>query len=361
MKKALLLTTLIVTGLIGYFMLTKEATTANNNSRSTREVAVVTARVEQQSLAQKLTVIGKLDASKNVQIAPQISGKVANIYFDDNQQVERGQILIKLNDAKAKANRAEAQAKLLDEKRKLNEFKKLSRSNAITQTQIDAQNAMVAMAKAKLAAMQAELDYHTLTAPFSGFTGLKNFSEGKMVATGSELVSLDDLSVMYLDLAIPEQYLSHLKLGMNMSATSQAWPDETFIGKLQAVAPRLNQNTLTMTVRVAFDNPQLKLRPGMMMSTIAKLPAVSKPSIPVQALEYSGTKRFVYRLTNDHTAKRTQVILGSRIGDKVLIEQGINIGDEIVVQGLVNMRDGLKIKPLLQQSVALNNTQGTYH
>ena len=356
MKKPLLFTTLFFAILIAYFWVNNDVKSQNKNPRAAREVTVITGKVTNESLSQSLTIIGKLNASKNVQIAPQISGKVIAIYFDDNQKVEQGQILVQFDDAKERANVAETKAKLTDEQRKLNEFNKLVDSNAISQTQIDAQQALVEMAKARLSAAKAELSHYVLSAPFTGFTGLKNFSEGQMVAVGNELVSLDDLSLMYLDLSVPEQYLSHLTLGMPITATSQAWSDQDFSGNLIAISPRVNANTLTLTARIAFDNPKLKLRPGMMMSTKVNLPALSKPTIPVQALEYSGTKRFVYLVDENHIAHRTEVHLGARVEDKVFIEKGIKLDDEIIIQGLVNMRDGLKIKRLDNKQIALEKS-----
>lgn len=82
------------------------------------------------------------------------------------------------------------------------------------------------------------------------------------------------------------------------------------------------------------------------MSANLTFPAVLEPVIPVQALEYSGTKRYVYVVDEHQMAKRTQVTLGARIQDEVLISEGVNVGDRIVVQGLVNMRDGLKVDDL---------------
>ncbi|MCF1428559.1 MAG: efflux RND transporter periplasmic adaptor subunit [Shewanella sp.] len=315
-----------------------------------REVAVVTGLVGQETLAQQVTVIGKLTAKKSVDLAPQIAGKVSHILVSDNQKVVRDQILLELDNARAKAARDEARAYQQDEQRKLAEYMQLKDSDAITQSEIDAQRAKVAMANARLEAAAAELEYHSLKAPFDGHVGLIDFSEGKMVTTGTELLTLDNLSQLHLDLAVPEQYLARLSRGMSVQARSQAWHDTLFNGQVVAIDPRVNPQNLNLTVRVAFDNPELKLMPGMMMSADISLPAVTKAVIPVQALEYSGTKRYVYLLGDDSKVKRTEVKLGARIGDKVLINGGVKVNDVIVVQGLVNMRDGIKVKVLPQQT-----------
>lgn len=313
-------------------------------AKKTRVIPVVTSVVAQQELSQHLSLVGKLEANRSVQIAAEVAGKITRINVDANQAIVAGQTLVVLEHTRAKANVAQAQAYFQDEQRKLTEFQKLIGNNAITQTEIDAQKASVDIALARLQAAQAELDFHLISAPFSGTAGLVDFSVGKMVSVGSELLSLDDLASMRLDIQVPELYLSRLQLGMSVTATSRAWPDERFVGNVVAIDPRINPETLNLKVRVNFDNPQQKLKPGMLMSANIGFSPVKQPVVPVQALEYSGTKRFVYVIDSDNVARRTQVTLGARIDDKVLISDGVNSGDKIVVQGLVNMRDGLKIE-----------------
>ena len=84
----------------------------------------------------------------------------------------------------------------------------------------------------------------------------------------------------------------------------------------------------------------------MLVAADMDFPPVEAPIIPVQALEYSGTKRFVYVIGEDNKATRTEVFLGARIDNEVVIDKGIEIGQKIVVQGIVNMRDGALVQEL---------------
>jgi membrane fusion protein (multidrug efflux system) len=133
---------------------------------------------------------------------------------------------------------------------------------------------------------------------------------------------------------------------MLVTATNRAWPETVFNGELIAQDSRINPDTLNLRVRILFNNPDNKLKPGMMMAAEMVFPVINAPVIPVQALEYSGTKRYVYIVNEQGRANRQEVLLGARIKNQVLIEKGVEIGDKIVVQGLVNMRDGLKVKDL---------------
>ncbi|MBB1272253.1 efflux RND transporter periplasmic adaptor subunit [Psychromonas sp. SR45-3] len=308
--------------------------------------------VAMHEVAQSLTLIGKLQAEQFVSIASEVTAKVTRIAVQANQAVKKGQLLVQLDDAKAKALLAEARAYLQDEQRKLKDFQRLIKKQAVTQTEFDGQASVVAIAKARLLAAQVFVDNHRLVAPFAGTIGLLDFSEGKTVAIGETLLTLDNLSEMTLDLPVPERYLSMIEIGMDVSAVSRAWPETAFIGKVAAVDSRINPDTLNLRVRLLFDNKSQQLKPGMMMKSQLVFAAVNEPIIEVQSLEYSGTKRFVYVIGDNNKVQRREVTLGARIGDQALIESGLAIGERIVVQGLVNMRDGLTINDLAKEGSA---------
>jgi RND family efflux transporter MFP subunit len=151
---------------------------------------------------------------------------------------------------------------------------------------------------------------------------------------------------MQLELQVPERYLSQLSKGMQVKATTAAWPGQVFEGEVVGIDSRINQETLNLRVRIHFENVAQKLKPGMLVSADMDFPAIEAPIIPVQALEYSGTKRYVYVVGEDNKAVRTQVILGARVDNLVVIEDGLSIGDKIVVQGIVNMRNGVRVAEL---------------
>lgn len=320
-------------------------------------VTVVTEQVQTHKVSQSLVLVGKLEAEQSVMISSEVTGKIDEIAVQANQQVSKGQILVKLDDDKALAAVAEAKAYLRDQQRVLQEYERLVKSNAITQTAINAQKAAVDIAQARLDAANANLNDLHISAPFAGTVGFIDFSRGKLVTSGSELLSLDNLSVMQLDLQVPERYLAQLEKGMTVTATTAAWPGKTFIGELVAIDSRINQQTLNLRVRIHFSNSDLALKPGMLVSADMDFPPMEAPIIPVQALEYSGTKRYVYVVGDNNKATRTEVKLGARVENQVVIEEGLSIGDKIVVQGIVNMRDGVAVTELTQTAKS-EPTQG---
>jgi RND family efflux transporter MFP subunit len=332
-----------ITGLLALSILCASPASFAKRSFGAKAVSVVTEPVAIHQVSQSLSLVGKLEADESVIIASEVNGIVDSIQVTANQTVEKGQLLVQLNDDKALAAVAEAKAYVRDQKRILAEFERLVDRNAITKTEIDAQKAVVEIGNARLDAANANLNDLYIEAPFAGTVGLIDFSRGKLVNVGTELLTLDDLSVMQLDLQVPESYLPMLEKGMAVTARTSAWGTRVFTGKVIAIDTRVNQETLNLRVRIHFDNEEARLKPGMLAQARMEFPPIEAPIIPVQALEYSGTKRYVYVVDDNNKAHRTEVFLGARVGNQVVIEEGLEIGKRIVVQGIVNMRDGVSV------------------
>lgn len=309
---------------------------------------VSTVEVDAHPVARTLSLIGNLKSDKAVFITSKVAGIIADIYVKAGENVKKGDKLVALDNAKQKANYDEAKAVHLEENRKLAEFKKLHQRGALTKTELDAQASAAKVAKARLAAAQADLDEHVLIAPFTGTIGLIDISVGQHITAGQALLNLDDLSLMQLDVNVPEQYFPELNKPLTITATSKSYANKTFDGALLGVDSRVNNESLNIRARIGVDNKKGLLRPGMMMeANITFEPKVSAV-IPVQSIEYSGTKRFVYLLDDKSTVHRTEIKLGARLDNKVTVEEGLNLGERIVSQGLVSMRDGIKVKDLKQ-------------
>lgn len=339
-------------GLAFSFFVTSYSANAVTIEKSTG-IPVGAQLVEAHDVQQSLTLVAKLVAQESVLIRPEVSGRIEKILVQSNQTVKSGQALVTLDNTKATATLNEARAYYNDEKRKEREYASLVKKNAITQTELDAQRASVDIAKARFDVAIADLAYLTLKAPFTGTIGFIDFSKGKTVTENEELFTLDNLDNMRLDLQVPEKYLSQISVGMAVNTTSRAWKGQLFSGTITHINTRVNSTTLSVPVRLDIANSAHTLKPGMLMSATILFPPIHKPIIPVQALEYSGTKRFVYVII-DNKVVRTEIMLGARIDDKIVVESGLSLGQQIVTKGLVNMRDGLKVHIVEDDKLELN-------
>lgn len=309
----------------------------------------IRAQTVKQSLAEPtIKLVSKLAANRAVVISPEVTGRIVKIAVRSGQQVKRGDTLIALDTGKQLAELAEQSASVRDEARKLRDMRRLVARGAITTSELEGQEAIVAQAQARADAAKYELSLRTLQAPFDGTVSLIDLSEGALVNSGDTLLHLDELARLRLDLAVPERYLSLLRPGMAVTATSSAWPDQAFRGVLETLDSRVSNDTQNIKARVIIPNPDGQLRPGMLLNVELSLPPQKMTLIPAQSVEYAGERRFVYRLEPDGRVKRVPVVLGDTHGEEVWVTEGLKVGDRIAVEGLVNLRDGASVHDLAE-------------
>lgn len=309
----------------------------------------IRAQTVSQSLAEpSIKLVSKLAANRSVVISPEVTGRIVKIAVRSGQQVKQGDVLIALDAGKQQAELAEQSASVRDESRKLRDMRRLVARGAITTSELEGQEATVAQAQARADAAKYELSLRTLLAPFDGSVSLIDLSEGALVNSGDTLLHLDELAKLRLDLAVPERYLSLLRPGMAVTATSSAWPDQSFHGVLETLDSRVSNDTQNIKARVIIPNPDGQLRPGMLLNVELSLPPQKMTLIPAQSVEYAGEQRFVYRLEPNGKVKRVPVVLGDTHGEEVWVTEGLKVGDRIVVEGLVNLRDGVSVHDLAE-------------
>ncbi|WP_323952182.1 efflux RND transporter periplasmic adaptor subunit [Aeromonas hydrophila] len=309
----------------------------------------IRAQTVSQSLAEpSIKLVSKLAANRSVVISPEVTGRIVKIAVRSGQQVKQGDVLIALDAGKQQAELAEQSASVRDESRKLRDMRRLVARGAITTSELEGQEATVAQAQARADAAKYELSLRTLLAPFDGSVSLIDLSEGALVNSGDTLLHLDELAKLRLDLAVPERYLSLLRPGMAVTATSSAWPDQSFRGVLETLDSRVSNDTQNIKARVIIPNPDGQLRPGMLLNVELSLPPQKMTLIPAQSVEYAGEQRFVYRLEPNGKVKRVPVVLGDTHGEEVWVTEGLKVGDRIVVEGLVNLCDGVSVHDLAE-------------
>ncbi|WAF89516.1 efflux RND transporter periplasmic adaptor subunit [Aeromonas hydrophila] len=309
----------------------------------------IRAQTVSQSLAEpSIKLVSKLAANRSVVISPEVTGRIVKIAVRSGQQVKQGDVLIALDAGKQQAELAEQSASVRDESRKLRDMRRLVARGAITTSELEGQEATVAQSQARADAAKYELSLRTLLAPFDGSVSLIDLSEGALVNSGDTLLHLDELAKLRLDLAVPERYLSLLRPGMAVTATSSAWPDQSFRGVLETLDSRVSNDTQNIKARVIIPNPDGQLRPGMLLNVELSLPPQKMTLIPAQSVEYAGEQRFVYRLEPNGKVKRVPVVLGDTHGEEVWVTEGLKVGDRIVVEGLVNLRDGVSVHDLAE-------------
>jgi len=303
-------------------------------------------RAERAKIAPAVDVaraVGSLRADESVMIRPEIAGRVAKIAFAEGQRVQRGELLVALDDAEYRAMVASSTSQARLDAQRLARAEDLYKKKFISSQALDEQRSNYARSLAKQREDEAKLAKTLVTAPFSGVAGLRQVSEGAFVAAGTDIARLDKIDVIKLDFRVPEIYLPRLAGGQPLGVAVDAYPDVQFSGQIYAIEPAIDEQTRTVLVRARVGNPELRLRPGMFARVNLQLGVREQAVwIPEEAIVPRGRDSFVFRVV-DGKAQEVRVRTGARKVGEVEVVEGISGGDLVVTEGNHRLRPGAAV------------------
>ena len=191
-----------------------------------------------------------------------------------------------------------------------------------------------------------KLKSENIIAPFSGVLGVRGITEDVLGSENSIIVTLDDSSEIYVDLKIPENFATVIKKDLSVIAKFSGIKDKIYKGKIDGVASRINAETRSILTRVKIDNPDYELIPGSLLEITLSINKRDSLSIPDTSIILEGNKAYVYKVSKENIANRSEIQIGLRNDGKVEVTSGLNEGDIIVAEGLKKVRPNGKIKPL---------------
>ena len=292
----------------------------------------------------RIEAVGTALANEQVTLAANVSERIVRLNFDDGAFVTRGQTVAVLAQGQESAQLSEAQARAREASRQLKRVETLKRRGFATNSSLDTQIAAAQSAQAQAAEARASIGDRVITAPFSGWVSLRNISPGAIVQAGTEIATISDLSSIKLDFPVPETMLAVLRPGQTIEARAAAYPEQPFRGQIATIDPVIDPNTRSVTVRARLPNPDRKLKPGMLLTVgIETAPRLSL-SVPELAVVGEGDLRYVYTLTSDRKAKRTQVRTGLRLGGRIEVLEGLRPGEPVVTEGVVKVSEGMAVR-----------------
>jgi membrane fusion protein (multidrug efflux system) len=206
-------------------------------------VPVVVAKVTSEPFTEKLEALGTAKANESVEITPTVEERIVEIFFEDGDIVNNGQVLVKLDDSEARFRLAEAKATLREQRKQFERIRKLAKTNSTSRSKLDEEQGLLEIAKARVALLEVQLKDYKVRAPFSGVLGIRQISSGAVVDSDTVITTLDDTTVIKLDFTIPETYIGVLQNGMEISAQSPAYPDRVFSGSVSAISSRVDPET----------------------------------------------------------------------------------------------------------------------
>jgi membrane fusion protein, multidrug efflux system len=305
---------------------------------------VEVATVVKMALPQSITAVGSLRSDETVILRPEVSGRIAEILFQEGQAVTKGAPLVRFDSTVQRAELEQARATLALNKSKFERAVDLQKTGFISSQARDEADNNFKVARANADVAEAKMAKLELRAPFSGLTGLRSASVGDYVREGQEIVNLEAVNTLKADFRVPENLVGQVKPGQSLQITLDAFPNQTFAGKIYAINPQLDQAGRAILIRASVANPNAKLRPGMFARVRILLSANADALVvPEQTLIPVGDDQYLFKVV-DGRALRVKVDIGQRADTNVEIIRGISATDIVITAGQLKVRDGGTVK-----------------
>jgi membrane fusion protein (multidrug efflux system) len=332
----------------GYVLLSGE-----NNSRPAgmtggppgggRPQPVIVTRATYEVFDDHIEAIGTSAANESITVTAKVTGAIRALHFEDGAFVKKGDEIAAVDAGEPDARLNVELANVEEQRKELQRIMGLAKSNNVSQARVDQQVAALKKAEANAAAARARVADYRITAPFPGVLGTRKVSLGALVSPGTVITTLDDISTIKLDFAVPETFLATLRPGLDIEATTSAYPGELFKGQVVSVDSRVDPVTRSVGIRALIPNPEARLKPGMLMVIDLIKDRRRSLIVPEQALVPENNQHFVFTVGGDNTVNRVQITIGRRRVGAVEVLEGLSEGDIVVVEGTMDLRPKSKV------------------
>ena len=299
--------------------------------------------VQPKLLDNRIFTTGTLLANEEVQLQPEIAGRVTDVLFTEGSKVKKGDVLIRINDRDLKA---QLKGKEIEEKQASDleaRQRRLFEVKGISQEEYDKAANALNMIKAQREVIQAQIAKAEIVAPFDGIIGLRYVSQGSFVSTDMLVATMQDIDPIKVEFSVPEKYVKQIKKGTEVTVQIGDSQEE-YRGVVYAVESKIDLATRTIKARAKIPNPKGDLIPGSFARvdiTLEQLPnAVVIPSGSVIP-EMNGEKVFI---CVNGKVRSVQVKTGIRTENSIQIVEGLNPQDTLILTGLLQLADGKAVE-----------------
>jgi membrane fusion protein, multidrug efflux system len=314
---------------------------------------VTSAPVKEEDWPPILSAIGSISPVQGAVVAAELAGVVSKIAFENGSAAKKGDMLVQLDASAEEAQLRTAEADVELARNDLQRARDLAVRKVISKAEQDSAESKFNRLQAVVDQMRSNIRKKTLVAPFDGQLGIRQVNVGQSIDARQPLVALTSLDPVYVDFTLPQQELSKLATGLEVTVRTDAMPGHEFKGKLTAINSMVDSVTRNVSLQATLENPDRSLRPGMFAKVQVELPQKQKSLvIPGSAISYApfGNSVFVIEKKKDEkTGKETETIrqqfvrVGEARGDLVAINDGLKPGETVVSTGVFKLRNGMAV------------------
>ncbi|HMO38126.1 MAG TPA: efflux RND transporter periplasmic adaptor subunit [Saprospiraceae bacterium] len=304
---------------------------------------VTTFKARSQALDAQKTYLGTFQPNREINLLSETSGKVIFVGVERGQAIGQGQLIARLDSDLIQAQMIAAKAayeKAIDDVKR---YENAVANEAMPKMNLDNAKLGLKSAESQLKMLEKQLTLTNITSPFSGVVTLKMFDLGSVLAPGTPLIQLTDISRLKLVVNIPEKEVNNLKLGQVLLVKTEIYPELTLEGKIQSIAAK-GDAAHNFETEILISNPsKTPLRAGMYGTAFVRNIKNEGLLIPRVALIGSAKNPQVYIVKND-TAHLVNVSIGATFGEMLEIKSGVQQGDEVVTVGQINLKNNTAVK-----------------
>ena len=316
-------------------------------------IQVIAIEAKREPVTEALSLVGTITANEMVEIKAETEGIVQEINFKEGERVEKGRLLVKLDDSKLAAALAESEATLRLSQANFDRAKELFQNKLVSQQEFDQASSIHSVGVAAVDLKRRQLRDARVLAPFSGIVGARQISPGQVITRASTLTWLVDLDTVKVEVNVPERYLRQLQIGQALQFGVAAFPGEKFSGDVYFVSPQINEATRTALVKARIANAEQKLRGGMFAGLDLTLQVREAAIvIPEPAIMSSGDNFSVFVIDDKSAAQVRPIQVGLRLAGKVEVTSGLSAGEKVVVEGTQKLRPGAPVKLAPKEAAA---------
>jgi membrane fusion protein, multidrug efflux system len=358
----ILVTLVVATAILGgaAYVMTLPSDHGNQPEAPRRrpEVSVSVAEVKAVTLRETIAGVGTLEAWAEVEISPEISGRVKAIRFEEGSFVEEGAVLFELDEDRLQHQRSARQAALravevhVTNSRRIFERRLQLRARGVmTEEESEEAEATLETAladkdrlEAELSLIERELDDTKIVAPAAGFLSQREVDRGAHVTVGRTLAWFYQIDPLQMSFWLPERHLSRVQQGQPVAVTVAAYPDREFQGIVEFISPAVDAVTRQFLVKAVIPNAEHELKPGLFaLATVTVGERPDRPVLPEEALVATRRGYLVF-VIEDGVAVSREVATGLRHEGLVEIVEGLAVGELVVREGHLRLNGGETVR-----------------
>ncbi|KKD62523.1 membrane protein [Grimontia sp. AD028] len=296
---------------------------------------------------QGIKAIGFIEPNQGVSVSNEVAGIVTAINFENGANVESGTVLVSLDSSVQKAQLKAQQVQLPSVRDDYNRLRKLYQERSVSEQSVEAAQSKYEAMQANIESLQATINQREIKAPFSGVLGIRNINLGQYVSAGTDIVRLDDLSVMRVRFNVPQAQIGNLSVGQAISLTVEAFPDREYKGKINAIQPVVSDQTGLVMVQAELPNDDKTLRGGMFAAVNVALSDLgNQVVVPQTSIVFAlyGNSVFVAEKKDDETrVRQVTVEVLQRDGNFALVKGDLKFDEQVVTTGILNLGNNTKV------------------